>query len=144
MDNPIISWYIYDNDEYIQEEDYYLGSYNSNSQIQLNIQVWNNRYGSKEVETIKDTRFVVFFDNIEDAALLKYCSISIDNSSFIEPEIELDRAIFNIGELSGQINDGLETDNNKINYKNICLLFSDFDGILKNGLKNMYLDIEIN
>ena len=66
MNTPIISWYIKENNDYIQDQEYYLGSYNPDSEISLQVQVWNNRYNQSEVSSINDARFVIYFENIED------------------------------------------------------------------------------
>lgn len=144
MNSPIITWYIYDNSHYIQEEDYYLGSFNSDSEITIVIQVWNNRYGAIDVENIENARFVFYFDSLEDSKLLEYCTVAVNNEeTFITPEIELNRAIVNIGDLSGEKNDGLETVANQGNYKNVIIKFN-VNSKMRNGLKNLYLDIEID
>lgn len=144
MSNPIISWYIKEQDSYIQDDEYYLGSYTSDSEINISVQVWNNRYGSKSVDNIDDARLAIYFDTIEDSSLLSYCTVSINDSYYAVPETELQRAVVSIGELSGEYNDGLEQSTNVAKYKNIKLKFSNFPGNLKNGLKNMFLDIEFD
>jgi gamma-glutamyl phosphate reductase len=54
MINPNISWYIKEQEAYIQDEEYYLGSFTSNSEISLSVQVWNNRYGSSDIDSIDE------------------------------------------------------------------------------------------
>lgn len=144
MNNPIISWYIQEDNGYIQDDEYYLGSFTSNSNIELNVQVWNNRYGSKNVDNIDNARLSIYFDNIEDSSLLQYCTVSINNESYVSPDIEVNRATLYIGNLSGSLNNGLESSQNNSNYKNINLKFSNLPSNLKNDLKNMFLDIEID
>lgn len=144
MANPNVSWYIKEQDTYVQDEEYYLGSFTSNSEISLSVQVWNNRYGSSDVDNIEEARLAIYFDSVEDSSLLKYCTVSVNNSSYVTPEVELQRAIVSIGELNGTFNDGLEESTNQTNYKNITIKFSGFPGNLKNGLKNMFLDIEFD
>lgn len=144
MSNPNISWYIKEQETYIQDEEYYLGSFTSNSEISLSVQVWNNRYGSSDIDNIDEARLAIYFDSVEDSSLLKYCTVSVNNGSYITPEVELQRAIVTIGELSGTFNDGLEESTNQTNYRNITIKFSGFPGNLKNGLKNMFLDIEFD
>jgi hypothetical protein len=144
MTNPIISWFIKEQDSYVQEDEYYLGSFNKDSEINVFVQVWNNRYGSKDVDSIDDARLAIYFDTLEDSSLLQYCTISVNDTYYSAPEIELQRAIFSIGKLSGNYNDGTDQVINQDNFKNIKLKFSNFPGNLKNGLKNMYLDIEFD
>ena len=144
MANPIISWYVKEQESFIQEDEYYLGSFTSDSEINITVQVWNNRYGSKSVDNITDARLAIYFDTIEDSSLLEYCTISVNDSVYGALETELQRGIFSIGELSGNYNDGSEQAPNDINFKNIKIKFSNFPGNLKNGLKNMFLDIEFD
>lgn len=141
MDQTNINWYIYNEEEYVQDNDYYLGSFTSSSTITLSIQVWNNRYGSMEIDTIENARLNLSFDSIEDAALFNYCTVTVNNS-IKEMYIENGSAIIDIGILSGQANDGLENNLNKDNYKNIEIKFTNMPNNLKNGLKNLYLNIE--
>lgn len=144
MANPVINWYIKESDTFVQEDEYYLGSYTSDSEIAITVQVWNNRYGSTSVDSISEARLAIYFDSIEDASLLNYCTVSVNSSYYAAPEVELGRGVVTIGELSGVYNDGLEESTNSTNYKNISIKFSGFPGNLKNGLKNMYLDIEFD
>lgn len=148
MASPKISWYVYDQDEYVLDNDFHLGSFNSKSTIKIKIQIWNNRYGSSDVDTIDNASLVVYFDSLEDSALLNYCTLAINDNvneeEILTPEIENNKAYFLIGKLSGQANDGIIDLETYDNYKNITLTFSDFDYSLKNGLKNLYLDIELN
>lgn len=144
MNQPSISWYIKEDDDYIQDNDYYLGSFSSSSDILMKVQVWNNRYGNESVEDIENARLSIYFDTVEDSSLLQYCTISINNDEFIQPEIYLNRATINIGTLLGTFNSGMDNEKNIGNYKNIIIKFSNMPTNLKNGLKNLFLDIEFD
>ena len=144
MNQPSISWYIKEDDDYIQDNDYYLGSFSSSSDILMKIQVWNNRYGNESVEDIENARLSIYFDTVEDSSLLQYCTISINNDEFIKPEIYLNRATINIGTLLGTFNSGMDNEKNIDDYKNIIVKFSNMPTNLKNGLKNLFLDIEFD
>ena len=75
-----------------------------------------------------------------------FSMISKEDGSYIGNvelmDIENGSAIIDIGILSGQANDGLENNLNKDNYKNIEIKFTNMPNNLKNGLKNLYLNIE--
>lgn len=144
MNLPNITWSILDGTEYVQDSEYYLGTFNSDSTICLNVQVWNNRYGQSNVKSLEDARLCIYFENIEDSVLLNYCKISINNEAVIEPIIELNKTVINIGKLYGNSNNGISNEINRTNYKNIEIEFKDFPFNLRNGLKNMFLDIEID
>lgn len=144
MNLPIISWHILEDTDYIQDTEYYLGSFNPQSIIKLNVQIWNNRYGQTEVMTLDNARLCIYFETMEDGALLNYCSIGVNNDSPITPTVELNRATLEIGRLSGESNNGISNDKNRTNYKNVSIEFKGLPSNLRNGLKNMFLDIEIN
>lgn len=144
MSLPNISWHIYEDSDYVQDPEYYLGSFNPESTITLDVQIWNNRYGQKTIQSLSDARLCIYFENIEDSSLLKYCSISINNDSPIIPEVELNKTSTSIGMLSGEPNNGVANDKNRVNYKNVKIEFKDFPHNLRSGIKNMFLDIEIN
>lgn len=141
--NPIISWYVLEDDNYMREDEYYLGSYSPDSEIKVNVQVWNNRYGQQNSEDISNARLVVYFDSAEDNAILKYCSIAISNASYIPINTTFNKGVAEIGMLLGTSNNGIDNVDNNENFKNISLLFKDMPSNLKNGIKNMYLDIEL-
>ena len=140
---PIISWYIQDDNEYAQYDNYYLGAFNYQEKIILNIQVWNNRYGEDEVDSIDNAKLLLYFNNAEDVFILNYSKIYVAGTP-IKPTIEIDRGYANIGKLSGSINDGLDTTKNKNNFKDIQIVFSNLPANLRQGLKEMFLDIQAN
>lgn len=144
MSLPNISWHIFEDNEYIQDTEFYLGSFNPESNIVLDVQVWNNRYGQNTVQSIDNARLCIYFENIEDSSLLNYCSISVNSDSPMIPVVELNQVNANLGILSGDPNNGVVNDKNRINYKNVRIEFKGFPSNLRSGLKNMFLDIEIN
>lgn len=144
MNNAKITWYIKENDEYIQDNDYYLGNYSPDSNLSFDVQVWNNRYGSSRVADISDARLSLYFDSMEDSVLLDYCYVSLNGGAEVKITPQFGKGIVELGTLSGASNNGLESLDNINNYKSISVLFKDFPMLLKNGIKNMYLDIELD
>lgn len=144
MSLPLITWYIHENTDYIQDNDYYLGSFNTEFTKPLDVQIWNNRYGQSSVESLENARLCIYFESIEDSVLLNYCTISINNNSPIKPIIELNKGIVEIGQLIGEPNNGVDNEKNRSNYKQVVLQFEGLPSNLRSGLKNMFLDIEIN
>lgn len=143
MSLPKITWHILEEEDYVQDNEYYLGSFNTNDTISFEVQVWNNRYGQNNVDSINDAMLALYFENIEDTVLLNYCKVSVDNSAFEPLDIEVERGVINIGRLYGGSNNGIANESTKHNYKNIKIEFSNLPYNLKNNLKNMFLDIEI-
>lgn len=144
MSLPKITWYIKENNSYVQDSDYYLGSFSPKSNISLDVQIWNNRYGQEAVDSLEDARLVMYFENIENSILLNYCDITIDNNYTVKPKIEIGKGLINIGKLTGKTNNGIANEENIDNFKNITITFKDLPDNLMNGLKNMFLDIEID
>lgn len=144
MDNAKITWYIKEEDKYIQDNDYYLGSYSPDSNLSFEVQVWNNRYGSSRVSDISDARLAIYFESMEDGTLLDYCHVSVNGGSEEKLSPMFGKGIVDLGTLAGASNNGLETLDNVNNYKTITVSFKNFPGLLKNGIKNMYLDIELD
>ena len=142
--NSKITWYILEDEEYIQDDEYYLGSFSPDSEIQLKVQVWNNRYGKNNVESIPNARLAVYFDSIEDSMLLEYCTVSINDNNLTKIPVMFGKGIIDIGLLSGNSNNGMDIIDNTYNFKNITISFKGFPTNLKNGIKNMFLDIELD
>lgn len=142
--NSKITWYILEDEEYIQDDEYYLGSFSPDSEIQLKVQVWNNRYGKNNVESIPNARLAIYFDSIEDSMLLEYCTVSINDNNLTKIPVMFGKGIIDIGLLSGNSNNGMDIIDNTYNFKNITISFKGFPTNLKNGIKNMFLDIELD
>ena len=142
--NSKITWYILEDEEYIQDDEYYLGSFSPDSEIQLKVQVWNNRYGKNNVESIPNARLAIYFDSIEDSMLLEYCTVSINDNNFTKIPVMFGKGIIDIGLLSGNSNNGMDIIDNIYNFKNISKSFIGFPTYLKKGIKNMFLDIELD
>lgn len=142
MKSPEISWYIIETTEINSiEKEYYIGSYNPNStEVQIDLQVWNNKFGQEEAKTIENAFLNLTFTTIEDCKLLEYCKVKIDNSGYQDltilnsvGKVSLDRL------LSGETNLGDATAYN--NYATISIKFS-LSNNMKNGLKNLILDLQ--
>jgi hypothetical protein len=80
------------------------------------------------------------FKNFEDNFLLNLMSVTIDNKTFNDLEIDIDRAIVEIGTLSGIANSG--SDINESNYKDITLSLGPIPENIKSDLKSLYLYLE--
>ena len=82
--------------------------YNQTNNIDLEIILWNNRYGLERVEDLKSFAISVTFNTLEDSTLLKYTTLTF-NKNIIYPTINECVATFIVPDdcvLSGEINDG--------------------------------------
>lgn len=110
MESPKITWQIKKKKDssYKEETDYFAGVYNQKNNIDLEIVLWNNRYGLERVEDLKSFAISVTFNTLEDSTLLKYTTLTF-NKNIIHPTINECVATFIVPDdcvLSGEINDG--------------------------------------
>ena len=110
MESPKITWQIKKKKDssYKEETYYFAGVYNQTNNIDLEIILWNNRYGLERVEDLKSFAISVTFNTLEDSTLLKYTTLTF-NKNIIYPTINECVATFIVPDdcvLSGEINDG--------------------------------------
>jgi hypothetical protein len=142
MNDPQISWYIVEADSsVVPRNEYYAGSCTPGETVEINIQVWNNRWGSDTVASAQGSKLAVYFDSIEDSYLLNLCQIKVDDEPYAFLRVEADKGYVDLPrELSGAANDGSMT--NVDNYMNILFKFGPTDKGLRNSLKNLFLSLE--
>lgn len=144
MNEADLTWCLVDKESELEtiEESYYLGCYTPlNTIIDIKLQAWNNRFGQEKISDIENPILNIYFDTLEDSKLLEYCSVKIDDQPFKKIDI-----VSNVGSiplnrlLSGEVNMGEQDSYN--NYCSICIRFSNFEKNMKNGLKNLIVDIQ--
>ena len=146
MLTPKITWYVLENVdnglyEYSPKRTHELeGSYAPSDTIKVNIQVWNNRLGTEDVEDATNAKLSVFFKNYEDNYMLKLCKIKFNDSDVQDLDIDMDRGVINLGTISGGANNGSEL--NTDNYKEFELLIGPLPYNLKSELKGLILDVD--
>lgn len=143
MNKPIITWHAEKNEQLENiNETYYAGSFNPNSPaITLALQVWNNRWGQENVQNIESSKLVLGFNTLEDSKLLEICEVRIDGRAYDKVEIMGSKGYINLDrELSGASNSG--TSSSTGNYARIEIRFNIEDVALRNGVKNLFLDLE--
>ncbi len=146
MEDPKITWYAKLNKEtqYEETNDYYAGSYTPGHAIDVDIQIWNNRFGLDDVATLSDFYIVVSFDRVEDSSLFDYCTIVLNDANIIPLKKNGKKAVLELPDtvkLSGTKNDGT-LDSNVDHYMNLEFQF-DAEGtkLKENDLKDMYFQI---
>lgn len=142
MKDPQISWYIKENEDvtFIDKE-IYMGSYNSsNMEAVFNVQLWNNKWGDEDVKNLENFSIVIFFDTIEDNALLSRCEVKVDNGGYQKPEMIGSKGMIKVDRIvSGMRNNGTLNANN---YLDLSIRISPITGDMKNGLKNIVVDLQ--
>lgn len=98
-----ISWLVYDDEVFLPYNTYMAdGVYTTNEVITKRIQIWNNYHGNIAVDDIIDAKLVLSFKQYEDNFLLNLLTVkSIEDNKILEPIIDIDRAIYDLGCLYG-------------------------------------------
>lgn len=142
---PKLSWYVLEDIdgvfEYSPKRTHDMeGSYAPNDTVKVKIQLWNNRLGSEDVQDANKAKLCVFFKNYEDNYMLKLCKVKFDNTDPKPLEIDMDRGLIDIGNISGSANNG--SDLNTDNYIEFELMIGPLPSNLKSELKGLVLDVE--
>ena len=146
MNGPRISWQILDQVaideyEYVQYKSYTEeGSFIPGDTINKTIQVWNNYLGTEDVQDALNCSLVVAFKNFEDNFLLNLMNIKVHGRENLELEIDVDRGVIDIGDLSGIANSG--TSGHEMNYRTIELSIGPIPNNIKSELKGLYFYLE--
>ena len=145
VEEPILTWYVKNiNNDYVESDTKYAGSYTKKSPLLVDFRIWNNRYGTKDVNSIKNIKLNIYFSDYEDSALLPYITISTNKSQAvmtISDGIATASFLENI-KLDGKANDGTDK-NNPENYIDLELKLDIPDNVsLKMyDLKNLMLEV---
>lgn len=76
MSKPQISWYILEEDDTENPtDDYYAGNYDWEDTVDLDIRIWNNRWGDEDVNNARDIVLELKFFYNEQNKLLKNIEI---------------------------------------------------------------------
>ena len=130
-----ISWMIYEDEVFVPYNTYMAdGVYTTDEIISKRIQVWNNYRGTVAVDDAIDIKLVLSFKQYEDNFLLNLLTVKdADTNTVLEPTIDIDRAIYNIGSLYGNAGG---------TYKEIELNIGPLPANLKSELKSLVFYLE--
>lgn len=133
--NAKISWMIYEDEVFVPYNTYMAdGVYTTGEVISKRIQVWNNYRGTVSVDDAIDVKLVLSFKRYEDNFLLNLLTVKdADTNTVLEPTIDIDRAIYNIGSLYGNAGG---------TYKEIELNIGPLPANLKSELKSLVFYLE--
>ena len=130
--------------KYSTEQRIYAGTYTDNNRITVDIQLWNNRWGTEDVDDLIDYDIAFFFDRLEDSALLDYCSIYKDETKPVSYHVTGKKAVLEfetMPTLSGGKNSGSSIEDTD-NYLQLRFVFSAVGERLKdNDLKSLYFEV---
>ena len=130
-----ISWMIYEDEVFVPYNTYMAdGVYTTGEIISKRIQVWNNYRGTVAVDDAIDVKLVLSFKQYEDNFLLNLLTVKdADTNTILEPTIDIDRAVYNIGSLYGNAGG---------TYKEIELNIGPLPANLKSELKSLVFYLE--
>lgn len=147
MSDPIISYSakLSKLETYKDIDEIFGGTCTISEPIQIDLRIWNNRYGTVAVDNLEDFVLNFYFDKYEDGSLLKY--ITIERVGIEELSVDINGQIatasfLNTVSIKGTPNDG--SDSNTDNYINLRITFNvtDSDVTFKNNdFKSLYIDI---
>lgn len=146
MAKPKLTWYtkLIEDTEYEAGQRFYAGTYMGDDPIMLQIHLWNNRYGEKDVDDLTNFELEFYFDKEEDSALIDCCSVSITGQEDTSIKKIGNRGIIQLSNaltISGKANDG-EPDKDTSNYLPLTFTFSAPNLNLKeHDLKSLFMEV---
>lgn len=81
MDKPQITWYakLAEEEKFNGGDSLFVGSNTPGTKLEIEVQLWNNRWGTEAVEDLKDFQIAMYFADYEDASLLPCLSVKYDH-----------------------------------------------------------------
>lgn len=146
MATPKLTWYAkkITDEKYSVDQRFYAGKYTDNNQIVVDIQLWNNRWGTETVDDLINYDVCFFFDRVEDSALLDMCTIVYNSAVSIPFSVSGSKAILQFPDkptIKGTKNNGSSADNPN-NYIQLRFVFNASGERLKdNDLKSLYFEV---
>lgn len=146
MAAPKITWQVKDdefNQEYIPTRNYTEeGSFTAGEYVQKKLRVWNNYNGANDVSNAVNCNLVLAFKNYEDNFLLHLINVKVGNNDWAYPNIDTDRGVLEMKDLSGLANNGSLA--NSENYCDIEVRIGPLPSNMKCELKSLYFYLEYN
>lgn len=148
-----ITWYAKTKymSQFLEGNSLYSGTCQYGKDIDVELQLWNNRYGTEDADDLENFRIIAKFRDKEDASLLDHLNFMSNGKQLtytINKQMQQIELVFkqNIV-LSGASNDGSDSSNeNKDNFLPIEVIFHMEDGetLKENDLKNLYLTVVVD
>lgn len=144
MAEPKITWQVYEEDDindYMPTRNYTEeGSFTSGQYVHKRIRVWNNYYGAVNVDDARNCNLVMAFKSYEDNFLLHLINVKVGNEDWTYPNIDTDRGVVPMKDLSGLANNG--TIANYENYCDIEVKIGPLPANMRCELKSLYFYLE--
>lgn len=150
MDKPKISWYakLSNEEKFNGGNNLFVGSNAPGNDLEINVQLWNNRWGDTAVEDLKDFNVVMYFADYEDSSLLPSLAAKQDGKKLdVSVDMTFRRAMLmfpTAPTLSGAANNGSSIDDTCLNnFLAFTIIFKSAEGrhLKENDLKSLRLEI---
>lgn len=150
MDKPKITWYakLAKETKFNSGDNLFVGSNAPGTELEVNVQLWNNRWGETAVEDLADFQIVMYFADYEDSALLPFLSAKYNNQQIkVNVDSVAKRAMLIFPQtpvLSGEANNGSSIDNSCLkNFLSFTIVFKQpgEKHLKENDLKSLRLEI---
>lgn len=142
-----ITWYskLESDTTYADVDEIYAGTYTGASAITVQTKIWNNRWGTKDENDLKNFTIKIFFENDEDSILLKYLTVIYNNTQELPITVINNYALVDFVSnvtISGKKNNGVESEN-KDNFITLDIKFNPdtAESLKADDIKNLYLEI---
>lgn len=142
-----ITWYskLESDTTYADVDEIYAGTYTGASAITVQTKIWNNRWGTKDENDLKNFTIKIFFENDEDSTLLKYLTVIYNNTQELPITVINNYALVDFVSnvtISGKKNNGVESEN-KDNFIILDIKFNPdtAESLKADDIKNLYLEI---
>lgn len=150
MKEPKLEWYsrVGADEKFALENDVYAGTYTGQEPLVVEMQLWNNRWGTEDVQAMENFSINAFFKETEDAALFDACSVLVGNriaAAFVgdgkKKTLQFEKKIT----LSGTKNNG-KSEGNDDHYLSLTFIFRTQAGetLKENDLKTIYFEVVKN
>ena len=146
MESPKIEWYSKtgSDEKFAQDNDIYAGTYTKGHPISVDMQLWNNRWGTEDVEPLEDFYINMYFKDKEDVSLFEFCTVVFNGGDILGMERTEDKMTLVFPKavtISGKKNDGTSK-NSSNNFISLQFIFQAGEAELKeHDLKSLYLEI---
>lgn len=142
-----ITWYtkLESDDKYSTTEEIFAGTYTGAKALKVCTKIWNNRWGTTDVDDLKNFTVKIFFENTEDSSLLQYLTVILNDSEELVLNIINNYALVDFMSnivISGAKNNGIESEN-KDNFIKLDVKFNigDNAALKADDIKNLYMEI---
>ena len=125
-----------------KKESFFAGTLTPQDSIKAEIVAWYNYKSPRDIEDMINPRLIIKAGNIEDAVILPFLKVRIDNVWQQTHRMDEKSIFINIrSSFSGKANEG-DFEKDKENYKTISIeIDTEGRSIKANDLKNLYFEI---